>query len=109
MKNLQSKLKIKDGKLLVPVGYSSVTTGKYVCRDCNGNFTVHHTEDRAWNEIRCNTDGCKSTGIISRQTVETRQTHQALDEAEIKKNYPDIFPPKEKKSAEESIKELGYG
>lgn len=99
----------------VPSSEARFDTSKYVCAQCWGSLAIFpDPEDRYTSILRCNTPGCPSDGMIRQTTVDRKLAEEkAAKQAAIKATREAVpwvaaLDPKEKKTKEQLLKELGY-
>ena len=86
------------------------TKKNYICADCKRSlYLLHDPDDRDNRIIACGNCGTKTPGFIYRKEWEKRMAESNFDEAEVKKNYPELFGDKKEKRSEKDIKgDLGF-
>ena len=83
-------------------------TNNYLCSTCWGSLTVWIQEDRDSYLVLCIKCDEDTRGFTHKAEVERKRNEDHFNAQEVRKAYPSLDPnPKEKKSAEDNIKDLG--
>lgn len=101
----------KSSIYIRPVTYPQAQrkTFDFVCSSCWRNLVIWAQEDRDEYLVLCVSCDEDTRGFVHESTVERKKTEDHFNSQEVKKAYPALDPnPREKKSAEDNINDLGF-
>ena len=94
-----------------PVSYTEAQrkSWDYLCSTCWKELRIWPQENRDHYLVLCSECGEDTRGYTHKSQVERKRTEDHFNALEVKRAYPSLDPnPKEKKSAEDNINDLGY-
>ncbi len=103
-------MKFKKSIYIEPVAYPAAQrkTFDYLCSTCWGTLRIWVQEERDLYIVLCGECDEDTRGFTHKAEVERKRNDDHFNAQEVKKAYPSLDPNhKEKKSAEDNIKDLG--
>jgi len=81
---------------------------RYVCARCWSGLLIVKRKDEP-EHIECgNHANCDGKGYVTKRYADRRRVESVAELAEVKKNYPELFTPKVKKTEKEILAMMGY-
>lgn len=78
-----------------------------VCSTCWKHLNLHPAPDRMY-YVKCSQCGDDTRGYTRKETVERMKHDDHFNALDVAKAYPELKKASKKKSADESINELGF-